>query len=222
MTNLNCRKFVLASVLFGAFLFTYFGAASAVLAHGGEDHGESKPAAVSAATGAITRTVRADELEITLKHQPFAPDTEAVGKLFVTEFETNAPAGNFNLAVEATAPDGKIYEASEINSTGAGAFSFKLPPLPQGAYTIRARVTSANDTESAAFSNVAVEPPHADAPADIASWARTALFVLVGVLISGLLGAFLFSRFATRNASGQAKLSAKKRFRLEKRMLDLK
>jgi hypothetical protein len=169
-----------------------------VLAHGGEDHGESKPAAVSAAMGAVTRTVRADELEITLKHQPFAPDTEAVGKLFVTKFETNQPLGNFNLAVEASAPDGKVYEASEVKSTGAGAFTFKLPPLPEGSYTIRTRLSSASDTESAAFSDVAVEPVRAEATADVASWARTALFVLAGVLIFALLGAFLF--FALRYA----------------------
>ncbi|MDQ3256678.1 MAG: hypothetical protein M3R15_22775, partial [Acidobacteriota bacterium] len=61
------------------------------LAHEGEDHGESKAPVIAAGAGMVTRTARAGDWEITLKHSPLEPDKEIPARVFVTRFETNEP-----------------------------------------------------------------------------------------------------------------------------------
>ena len=77
-------------------LFVFFTAP--IFAHGGEDHGDAKPAVTSNQKGMVARTARAGEFEILLKHSPLEPDTETAAKLFITRFATNEPFADPNRA----------------------------------------------------------------------------------------------------------------------------
>lgn len=166
-----------------------------VLAHGGEDHGETKPAVVSNQKGMITRTSRAGDFEVLLKNSPLEPDTEAAAKLFVTRFATNEPFADAKPTIEITSKDGKTYEASEVKADAPGSFSFKLPPLPEGTYTVLARLNAAGKTDTATFSSVSVEHAEAESSTGSGSWLRTALMVLTAAVVLGLFGSLLFYAF---------------------------
>lgn len=175
-----------------------------VLAHGGEDHGETKPAAVSNQKGMITRTSRAGDFEVLLKNSPLEPDTEAAAKLFVTRFATNEPFADAKPTIEITSKDGKTYEASEVKTDAPGSYSFKLPPLPEGTYTVLAKLNAAGKADTATFSSVSVEHAEAESSTGSSSWVRTVLMVLTAAVVLGLFGGLMFYafRFARSEQAG--------------------
>jgi hypothetical protein len=186
-----------------------------VLAHGGEDHGDEKPKVVSAGKGTIARTARAGDFEVTIKHSPIEPDTETAARLFVTRFETNEPFADAKPTIEITTKDGKTFEASEIKADAPGSYSFKLPPLPEGTYTILTRLSApGGKTDTATFSSVAVEHPVAELVVDTAwAWLKTALMILAALVVLGLLGGLVFyaARYAKQDradVSGEEAVSA--------------
>ncbi len=169
--------------------------AASIFAHGGEDHGDTKPAVVSNQKGMIARTARAGEFEILLKHSPIEPDAETAAKLFITNFATNEPFADAKPTVEITAKDGRTFEATAIKSDAPGSFSFTLPPLPEGTYTVLAKLNSAGKADTATFSGISVEHPAAESATTSGSWLRTILMVLTGAVVLGLLGSLLFYAF---------------------------
>lgn len=192
------------------FALAFLGSGGAqVFAHGGEDHGDAKPKVAVTIKGTVLRTTRLGDFEIMLKHSVLEPDTAASAKLFVTRYATNEPSGDAKPAIEITASDGKTYEASEVSSDAPGSYAFKLPPLPAGNYTVLARLTFKGETDTATFSNVAVEPAAAP-PAAAAGWARTALLVLAGIAVLGLLAGlgYFAVRFAKRERINEEAVSA--------------
>ena len=178
------------------FSLLIFANAAQVFAHGGEE--TAAPKAVTNQAGTVVRVARAGELEIMLKHQAIEPDTAQTAQVFITKFATNEPFADAKPSIEITAPDGKTFEASEAKSDAPGSFSFKLPPLPQGNYTILARVNAAGKTDTATFSNVAVAHPASDSAESSAtgSWLRTIAMVLTAIVILGLFAGLVF--FAPR------------------------
>ena len=182
-----------------------------VFAHGGEDHGdEKKPAAVSNQKGMVARTARAGDFEVLLKHAELEPDTETAGKLFITRFGTNEAFGEAKPAIEITAKDGKTFEVSEVKSDAPGSYSFKLPPLSEGAYTVLAKLNLGGKSDTATFSSVSVEHPAAESAAGAGSWARTALMALAALVVLGLLGGLMFFavRFAKTDRINEEAVSA--------------
>lgn len=190
-SKLSLFTFNLLATLILSVFFT-----TPIFAHGGEDHGDAKPAVVSNQKGMVARAVRAGEFEILLKHSPLEPDTEAAAKLFITRFATNEPFADAKPTIEITAKDGKTFEASEVKADAPGSYSFKLPPLPEGTYTVLARLNAAGKSHTATFQSVGVE--HAEAAssaAGLGSWIRTALMVLTAAVVLGLLGGLMFYAF---------------------------
>lgn len=182
-----------------------------VFAHGGVD--DEKPAAtpVSNQKGMVVRTARAGDFEVLLKHSLLEPDTETAAKLFITRFATNEPFADAKPTVEITTKDGKTFEASEIKSDAPGSFTFNLPPLPEGTYTISARLNVAGKTDTATFSSVSVEHAEAASLAGLGSWVRTGLMILTAAVVLGLFGGLMFYafRFAqSEQASGNEAVSA--------------
>lgn len=185
--------------------------AAPIFAHGGEDHGDTKPAVVSNQKGTVARTARAGEFEILLKHSPLEPDTEAAAKLFVTNFATNEPLADAKPTVEITAKDGRTFEASEVKADAPGSFSFKLPPLPEGTYTVSARLSAAGKTDTATFSGVSVEHSEVASLNNSGSGLRTILMILTAAVVLALIGGLMFYafRFArSEQAGGEEAVSA--------------
>ena len=86
--------FILGSVLFTVVSPT------AMLAHGGEDHGDAKPKTTANAKGVVSHSTRLGELELMVKHPAMEPDKPTTGLLFITKFETNEPFKAVDAKVE--------------------------------------------------------------------------------------------------------------------------
>jgi hypothetical protein len=173
-----------------AIMILPFSSVQQIFAHGGEDHGDQKPKATTSNKGTITRTARLGEYELTLKHQFLEPDMTTSAKLFVTKFQTNEPIETGNAAIEIESASGSAMEAAIEKTETAGSYNVKIPALPRGTYTVRAKLTYGGETDTATFSSVEVAPMPAAAESTL-SWARTALigfvFALVLALFSGLI-----------------------------------
>ncbi len=100
-------------------------------AHGGEDHSAEQAPVVAAGTGTVTRTARASDWEIVIKHPPLEPDHELAARVFVTRFETNEPIANAQVRVTMMGAAASVEVVAAAGST-AGIYEVRLPPLPQG------------------------------------------------------------------------------------------
>jgi hypothetical protein len=175
----------------------FFGNAAQVLAHGGEDHGETKPPTATTTAGKVTRSARLGDFEIMLKHSTLEPDASAAGRLFITRFATNEPVGDANPAVEIESANGTVTEISVEKTDATGSYTVKIPALPEGAYTIRARVAAAGGkTNTATFSGVEVRHQEAAVDASSSSWTQTALMAMLFLIALVLFGGLAY--FALR------------------------
>lgn len=174
------------------------GDAAQVFAHGGEDHGDEKPKVATTAKGTVSHTARLGDLEIMLKHPTLAPDAASDARLFITKFQTNEAFAAVNPAIEIESAGGAVTQAAVEKTDTAGSFAVKIPALPDGTYTVRAKITYKGETDTATFSGVEVALPSAETAGNGASWLSTALLFVVGATVLGLFGILFY--FAWRIA----------------------
>lgn len=162
-----------------------------VFAHGGEDHGEKAPV-VSKGTNMIVRVARVGDLEVVIKDPPIEPDKETAARVFITHFATNEPVSGAKVVVvlQGSTP----IEVSAVPSTTPGMYEVKLPALPQGQYKLLARIEHDGENKTAEYGSLAVAPLPVASSNALATWARTALLVLGGLTVLGILGAFIIYR----------------------------
>jgi hypothetical protein len=170
------------------------GNALQIFAHGGEDHGDEKPKTETTDKGTVSHSSKIGDLEVMFKHPVFAPDTATEGRLFVTKFETNEGFKDVTPAVEAESTNGAVTSAVIEKSETAGVFTVKFPAMPQGTYTIRAKLTHSGETDTATFSGVEIKnQPIASADESGGmSWLRTILIGFIFAVVLGLFGALTF------------------------------
>ncbi len=192
------RKSALALLLLTAFCI--FGDVPQAVAHGGEDHGDSKPKTTSGEKGTVSHTARLGNFEVMVKHALIEPDKAAAARLFITNFQTNAPADKVSPAAEIESASGSVTPIMVEKTDSAGSYNLKIPALPAGVYTLRAKVIYSGETDTATFSSVRVETAPAASAESVASWGRTVLIVLFGVFVLGLFGGLIY--FAVRVARG--------------------
>ncbi|MBX3295689.1 MAG: hypothetical protein KF762_08250 [Acidobacteria bacterium] len=181
-----------------------------VAAHGGEDHGDQKPKTETTAKGAVLRTTRLGDFELTIKHPPLEPGMTTHGSLFVSRYDTNEPvddAGNVQVALEA--PGGSISDVAVAKSATAGSYALDVPALTDGEYALRVTLTAGGKASTATFSGVEVRngEPAAGAAASWSGFLLTAMFLTVGI---GLFAAlvYLSMRVAGRRPLGEETVSA--------------
>lgn len=174
-----------------------------VFAHNGEDHGDEKPKAATVVKGAVTRSARLGEYELTLKHPALEPDTATAARLFITKYQTNEAVGIDSAApgVELEAPGGAITKATVEKNDAPGSYTVKIPALAEGSYTVRVGLKTDKGNDTATFSGVNVARPAAEDGASASSWLGTILFYLAVALILGLFGVLFY--FAWRMAGGK-------------------
>jgi len=129
INTFNFKLRSLATTLLLSFTLGLFGNATQVLAHGGEDHGEAKPATATTTAGTVTRSVRLGDFEIMLKHSPLEPDAAAAGRLFITKFATNEPADNASPAIEIESASGAVTQIPVEKTAAAGSYVVRIPAL---------------------------------------------------------------------------------------------
>ena len=194
--NLNRRR--LATALLLSLMLIFGGTALPVLAHGGEDHGDEKPKTATTDKGTVSHTSRLGGYEIMLKHPALEPDTATSARFFVTKFETNEAAENATPAIEFESANGAVTQAEIEKTDAAGSFLIKIPVLPEGVYTIRAKLTYGGETDTATFSGVEVS--HAAETADAgnaSSWLGTILLFLTGAIVLGLFAGLFYLAWRT-------------------------
>lgn len=172
----------------------------AVWAHGGEDHGD-KPAPTTSSKGMVTRTAKLGDIELTLKHAVLVPDTSSTGKLFLTDFQTNVPIEGATAVIEFEAADGTVAQVAVEKTDAAGVFIIKIPALPEGSYTARAKVTTKNVTDTATFSGVEVTHAESAVTTSIFGWAKGLFVGTLFLIVAGLFVILLY--FALRVPVGR-------------------
>lgn len=161
-----------------------------VFAHGDEDHGDKKPPAVSAGTNMIVRVARIGDLEVVIKDPPIEPDKEISARVFVTHFATNEPVVDAKIVIvlQGITP----VEVAAVSSTTPGMYDVKLPAVPQGQYKLVARVEHDGENKILEYGSVDVVPLPVVSNGIVGSWARTALLVIGGLTVVGVLGVFIY------------------------------
>ncbi len=189
------RKAIAGWLLFSSLLI--LGSNFQVFAHAGEDHGDSKPKTAVSDKGTVSHTSRIGELELMIKHPAIEPDTASLARLFITKYSTNEAADKVTAVIEFESPNGAVTQVAVEKADAAGSYNLKIPALPEGSYTMRAKITYGGETDTATFSGVTVSHPAAETAAGM-TWLRSVLMVLVGIAVLALfagLGYFVW-RFA--------------------------
>lgn len=176
----------IAATLLISVAFSYFGAVISAFAHGGEDHGDSKPATVNIGSGTEVRSVRIEDFEITLKNAPFVPDTELNARLFVTHFATNEPAQNVNIILTIEREGDKTTDIVAIATGTPGIFSVILTPIPEGSANLRVSLEFAGNVDNADLGEVIIAS-RVETSAAVTSWAQTAIYGLSALLTMALI-----------------------------------
>jgi hypothetical protein len=184
-------------------IFLVYGNAPVAFAHGGEDHGDSKSKTTADVKGTISHMARLGDLEVMIKHVAIEPDTAATARLFITNFQTNAPADKISPAVEIESASGSVTPVTIQKTDSTGSFNLKIPALPAGTYILHSKVTYAGETDTATFSGVKVENPPTASEGGTAAWVRQALFALSGIVILGMFGGLIY--YALRTGSKNMK-----------------
>ena len=166
----------------------------AVLAHGGEDHGdEKKVEAVPVGGNMVTRAVRVGDFEVTIKHPAVAPDQETSARIFVTRFATNEPVGNAKITVIVDdAAGGTPVEVAATAGATPGIYDVKLPPMMKGECKLSARIDVEGTSVVANYGAMHVAPAPAQAITGIALWARTGLIGLGIITLLGIVGVAVY------------------------------
>jgi hypothetical protein len=169
-----------------------------VLAHGGEDHGAQKPKSTANAKGIVSHSARLGDFELMVKHPVLVPGEPTAGRLFITRFDTNEPFGNAGTKLEIESSNGAIFAAVVEAAEQPGGYGVKFPALPEGTYTLRAKMTYDGETDTATFSGINVRPASSVAQTGT-SWLITGLIGIVFSLVVLLLGALVY--FVWRSAA---------------------
>lgn len=104
----NITKFLLSlSLLFSSTL---------VVAHGGEDHGDSKPKVSATPKNYFTTTALSDVYELLIKYEPIKPNEDTHFKLFVSDFESNKPVDNATITITSPENDKLKFEVKQIDN----------------------------------------------------------------------------------------------------------
>ena len=154
------RKSIQSRIIFSAFLvFAIIGSPLMSFGHGGEDHGDSQPKTAPSEKGSISHTSRIGELEVMIKHPFLEPDTATLAKLFLTKYATNEASDKVTAAVEIESSNGAVSQVAVEKTDVAGSYNLKIPALPEGSYTMRAKISYAGETDTVTFSGINVEHP---------------------------------------------------------------
>jgi hypothetical protein len=171
-----------------------------IFAHGGEDHGESKPQ-TSVKQDVETRTAVTDDFEILLKTPLLGPDKEIGAKLFLTSHETNEPIKNAKIIFFIEGEDGKKTEIAVNPTDTAGAYRLTIPPIPQSNVKLGAKINHDGKDLTISLGTAEIKPAPVEISAENVGWERSVLLGLGVIGLLTLLGliALFFRNFRPRS-----------------------
>ena len=186
------RKPRLKSAAVGLLLAVLTSGGVSVFAHGGEDHGDEKAQPQTTAKGTVSRTARAGDLEVMIKHPQLEPDTELHGRLFITKFATNEPVEGSDISAEIESLDGSIQPVPVEKTDTKGSYTLAIPATPEGNYTVRVKLTADGKADTVSFSSVKFEHPAAETSGSGFAWLTTILFLLAGIAVLGMFACLVY------------------------------
>ncbi len=175
---------------------------SLVFAHGGEDHGDAKKEGAKPATYFSSEAV-SDLYELLVKYQPLLPGKPSVFKLFVSDFNSNAPVDSIatlqitvanypNIKLEVTRVDNGVYEVK-------GIFPEKK------SYNLTVNINSVLGPDLMLLNNIAVgkELPKADGATvhNDTHWYQNTWFFGITGLLAGLILMFFVMKRTNRKVA---------------------
>ena len=146
-----------------------------VFAHGGEDHGDSKPQITTDTQGTVSITKNVGENELLLKYLPFTPDSPNSARLFFSRFANNEALKDLSPKVEIVDHNGNSHEVTVKKNESSGGFELQVPPIVRGEADFRITFKHNGKNETVSFGNISVEPksnisPLATSYFAIAAW----------------------------------------------------
>lgn len=164
-------------------------ASTAVHAHGGEDHGEARPATAPATPQAPRAAAQTDSFELVAVLQ--AGDSPTL-TLYLDRVDTNAPVAGASIEVESGAFKGTA-KAME-----PGVYTLTAPALAQPGHYPLAITVQSGDTADLLDATLNVEAPSDHAADHTASTAsRWPWFAAAAALLITITSAWLLQRRAT-------------------------
>ena len=128
-----------------------------VFAHGGEDHGDSKPQVITT-QGIISNTKRVGDVELLVKFLPFTPDMPNSARLFFSHFATNETIKDISPTVAIVDQNGNSQEVVVKKNETTGGYDLRVPPIVRGKADFRIEFKHDGKTETVTFGNISVEP----------------------------------------------------------------
>jgi len=189
----NIAKFLVSlSLLFSS---TY------IMAHGGEDHGDSKPKVNATPKNYFTTTALSDVYELLIKYEPIKPNEDTHFKLFVSDFESNKPIDSAKITI--TSPeDNKIkFEIKQIDN-GIYEIHGNFPDKKIYSLTVNINSSLGPDLISITDIEVGKELPvkEADLTAKESFFDKEWVLITIGFL-SALLLMFIFNKLKNKQAN---------------------
>ncbi len=173
---------------------------SLVFAHGGEDHGDAKKEGAKPAAYFSSEAV-SDVYELLAKYQPLTPGKEATLKLFVSDFNSNAPVDSATLQIAvADNPNIKLV----VTQIDKGVYEVKGIFPENKSYNLTVNINSSLGPDLILINNIAVGKElekeitvvHADT-----HWYQTTWFFGIAGLLAGLLLMFFVMKKTNRKVA---------------------
>ncbi len=87
-----------------------------IVAHGGEDHGDSKPKANAVPKNYFTAIGLSDVYELLIKYEPIKPNEDVHFKLFVSDFESNKYVDSAKITITSPEDDKLKFEVKQLDN----------------------------------------------------------------------------------------------------------
>ena len=168
---------------------------SLVLAHGGEDHGDAKQANTKPATYFSSEAV-SDVYELLVKYHPLQPGKESTFKLFVSDFNSNAPVDS-SATLQITVADNPNIKLA-VSRIDNGVYEVKGIFPEKKSYNLTLNINSSLGPDLILINNISIgkELEKADTAIKInTQWYQTNLFYgIVGILTGFLIMFFVMKK----------------------------
>ena len=174
---------------------------SLIFAHGGEDHAEAKKETNQATTYFSSEAV-SDVYELLVKYQPLQPGKSSVLKLFVSNFNSNAPLDSATLQI--TVSDNPNIKLS-VRKIDEGVYEVSGIFTEKKSYNLIININSKLGPDLLLISNIEVgkelEKLTTVAVDDIAHWYTSNWFIGIAGLLLGLFLMFLIMKKTDRKVA---------------------
>lgn len=172
-----------------------------IMAHGGEDHGDSKPKVSVTPKNYFTITALSDVYELLIKYEPIKPNEDVHFKLFVSDFESNKPIDSAKIIITSPEDDKLKFEVKQIDN-GIYEIHGNFPDKKN--YSLTVNINSSVGADLISIPDIEVGKELPITATDLAT--KESIFDKGWVLVAiGFLGAlllmFVFSKLKSKQVN---------------------